>query len=192
MTEPSSTASLADVPSLALAGTVTGGGGGALVEALDGPGALARWLAVHHEVVGEAGPDAPLRVIEFRTLRDAVRALLAASVEGCPLPPGAVALVNGLSSSAPVRVQLDVTDPGRPIARTSASPGNPTVAILAGIARSAIELVGGPDRDRLRRCEAPRCGRFFLQERGGQRWCGPACGNRARVARYHERRRSGT
>ena len=174
---------------MALAGTLTGGGG-AQGDALDGPGGLDRWMSDHRELVGDPGPDTPLRVAEFRSLRDAVRALLGATAERRTLPPDAVALVNDLSAAAPVRVELDATDPARPVVRASAGPGSPTIAILAGIARSAIEVVGGPDRDRLRRCEAPRCGRFFLAERRGTRWCSPACGNRARVARYHERRRN--
>jgi predicted RNA-binding Zn ribbon-like protein len=43
--------------------------------------------------------------------------------------------------------------------------------------------VGGPRRDRLRQCGAPGCGRWFLASRPRQRWCSPACGNRARLAR---------
>ncbi|HEY8558609.1 MAG TPA: CGNR zinc finger domain-containing protein [Actinomycetes bacterium] len=33
------------------------------------------------------------------------------------------------------------------------------------------------------------CGRWFVASRPRQRWCSPTCGNRARVARFQERRR---
>ncbi|MFE9682238.1 CGNR zinc finger domain-containing protein [Streptomyces sp. NPDC006285] len=29
--------------------------------------------------------------------------------------------------------------------------------------------------------------RYFLQDHPRQEWCTPSCGNRARVARHHER-----
>ncbi|HEX8134886.1 MAG TPA: CGNR zinc finger domain-containing protein, partial [Actinomycetes bacterium] len=63
-------------------------------------------------------------------------------------------------------------------------------AFLADLATSAITLVGGARRDRLRRCAAPGCGRFFVASRPRQTWCRPSCGNRARLARFHQRRRA--
>jgi len=74
---------------------------------------------------------------------------------------------------------------GELVVRYNASPPD---AFLADIATSAITLVGGPGRDRLRRCGAPGCGRWFVASRPRQRWCSPTCGNRARVARFQERR----
>ena len=71
--------------------------------------------------------------------------------------------------------------------RYSASPAD---AFLADVAGSAITLLGGPGRDRHRRCEAPGCGRWFVASRPRQRWCSPGCGNRARVARFQQRHRA--
>ncbi|WP_351234979.1 CGNR zinc finger domain-containing protein, partial [Streptomyces sp. NPDC002133] len=64
-------------------------------------------------------------------------------------------------------------------------------ALAAALARAAIALLTGPDRARLRACHAPRCVRYFLKEHPRQEWCKPSCGNRARVARHHERHRTG-
>lgn len=63
-------------------------------------------------------------------------------------------------------------------------------ALGAVLARAAIAFLASPDRARLRACHAPRCVRYFLKDHPRQEWCKPACGNRARVARHHERRRA--
>jgi hypothetical protein len=73
------------------------------------------------------------------------------------------------------------------VVRYHASPAD---AFLADIATSAIGLAGGPERDRLRRCQAPGCGRWFLASRPRQTWCSPSCDNRARLARFQQRRRA--
>ncbi|WP_213450945.1 ABATE domain-containing protein [Rhizomonospora bruguierae] len=80
--------------------------------------------------------------------------------------------------------QLDWPEPG-PRRR---HPADPTHALLSALAVAAIDLLTGPDRERLRACNAPRCVRFFLKQNPRQEWCRPACGNRARVARFHDRR----
>ncbi|MEV4314582.1 CGNR zinc finger domain-containing protein [Actinocrispum sp. NPDC049592] len=59
--------------------------------------------------------------------------------------------------------------------------------LLAEIARSAIDVLSGPDRKRLKACPAPRCVKYFLQAHPRQAWCKPSCGNRARVGRYYQR-----
>ena len=59
----------------------------------------------------------------------------------------------------------------------------------AALARAALTFLAGPDRERLRACHAPRCVRYFLKDHPRQEWCKPACGNRARVARHHDRSR---
>jgi predicted RNA-binding Zn ribbon-like protein len=120
---------------------------------------------------------------QLAALRDHVRTLLAAVVARRALPPAAVTAVNRASAAAPEFAQLEA---GELVVRYHASPAD---AFLADVATSAIGLVGGPDRGRLRRCEAPGCGRWFLASRPRQTWCSPVCGNRARLARFHQRRR---
>ena len=95
-----------------------------------------------------------------------------------------MAAVNRAVAAAPAVAQLEA---GELVYRYHASPPD---AFLADVAASAIMLVGGPGRDRLRRCTAPGCGRFFVASRPRQTWCGPSCGNRARLARFHQRRRA--
>jgi predicted RNA-binding Zn ribbon-like protein len=159
-----------------LANTLRFARDGGAVDLLADEDGRARWLR------GAGGPDA-VGPSQLATLRGHVRALLAAAVARRVLPPAAVTAVNRASAAAPQFVQLEA---GELVVRYHASPAD---AFLADIATSAVGLVGGPDRDRLRRCEAPGCGRWFLASRPRQTWCSPACGNRARLARFHERRR---
>jgi predicted RNA-binding Zn ribbon-like protein len=136
---------------------------------------LARWLH------GTGGPDT-VGSRQLQALREQVRALLDAAVQQRILPPAAVTAVNRTAAAAPTVARLEADEL---VIRYHASPPD---AFLADIAASAIALVGGPERDRLRRCGAPGCGRWFLASRPRQRWCSPSCGNRARLARFQQRR----
>jgi len=61
---------------------------------------------------------------------------------------------------------------------------------LAAIARSAIVLLGGAQRERLRRCQRPGCVLVFVAVNPRRRWRSTAtCGNRVRVARHYARNR---
>ena len=127
--------------------------------------------------------EVALRLPEFRTLRAASRAVLEASVNGTTLPVDAVTHLNEVSGRVP---RVLVLDP--PLAREDPVTANATTRTLARVAWSTIELVGGPERERLRRC--PSCGDVFIATRSDRRWCSVACGNRVRVARHHARRRA--
>jgi predicted RNA-binding Zn ribbon-like protein len=163
---------------LELSGTLAGGR-----DLLGGPRDLERWLARR----GIEEPGLALRLADFRDLRSAVRSLIAAALEARPLPPDAVEALNAASAAAPAHPRLEHRDGATLLIAVETAPA--AARIFAGIARSAMELVGGPDRERLRSCPAPRCGRYFLAARPRQRWCSAACGNRVRVARHHERLR---
>jgi predicted RNA-binding Zn ribbon-like protein len=56
-------------------------------------------------------------------------------------------------------------------------------ALLARLAAEVRDVVAS--RDDLALCDAPGCGQLFFERRTNQAWCGPACGNRARIARHH-------
>jgi predicted RNA-binding Zn ribbon-like protein len=138
---------------------------------------------------GSGGPGGTLggdevAAEQLQALRGHVLALLGAAVRQRPLPRAAVTAVNRAAAGAPAAVQLEA---GELVVRYDASRGD---AFLADVAASAISMVGGPRRDRLRRCGAPGCGRWFVASRPRQRWCSPNCGNRARVARFQQRHRA--
>lgn len=152
--------------------------------ALDSIGDFGRWLDEVGDWAGSAREEVALRLPDFARLRETVRDLLEASIGGGPLPAAAVERLNEASARVPRVLRLD------PAARTAADepiPGSPTASVLAMVARSAIELLGSADRERLRAC--PACGLYFLASRGDRLWCSAACGNRARVARHYARAR---
>jgi predicted RNA-binding Zn ribbon-like protein len=171
-------------PAIALANTFDG-----VLDRLGTPVGMAEWLESERAVLGQVPHEITLRVAEFRGLRDAVRELFRAAVEGRALPEGAVGLVNGTSASVPTHVELAPVGPaGRRI--TEIAPAvNPAAQMLAQMARSAVRLLGTDAAETLRMCPAPGCGRFFSAARPDQVWCSGSCGNRARVARHVARRR---
>jgi predicted RNA-binding Zn ribbon-like protein len=158
---------------------------GATVDLLADQDGLARWLRGTGGPGGPGGTDGVRGVgaEQLQALRGHVLALLGAAVGQRPLPRAAVTAVNHAAAAAPAVVQLEADEL---VVRYNASPGD---AFLADVAASAISLVGGLGRDRLRHCRAPGCGRWFVASRPRQRWCSPSCGNRARVARFQQRHR---
>lgn len=135
-----------------------------------------------------AGGGVP-RLREARRLRDAVRELFAAVLEDREPDPHAIEVANAASRAGPARPALSWPRGGRPQV-LDGDHGAAGKAILGAIARSAIEIMGGSDRDRLHRCEGPECVLLFVAEHPRRRWCSPdACGNRVRVARHYQRHR---
>ncbi len=60
---------------------------------------------------------------------------------------------------------------------------------MADLAFAVIDLLTRPDLANLALCDAPSCGQLFHRDRPNQQWCNPACGDRVRSARHHQRRR---
>jgi predicted RNA-binding Zn ribbon-like protein len=152
-------------------------------EPLESGADLARWLETTARLDRVEIEEVALRLPEFRSVRAASRAVLEAWVNRTALPVDAVTTLNETSGRVPRTLVLDP-----PLARDEPSSANATTRTLARVAWSTIELVGGPDRDRLRRCGS--CGDVFVASRTDRRWCSVTCGNRVRVARHHARRRA--
>jgi predicted RNA-binding Zn ribbon-like protein len=131
-------------------------------------------------------PDPPelladSRLDEVRELRDAIFALLLAAARREPAPIGIEKRVNAALAAVPLIAQLRDG-----AVELVAPPGADAVdELLARTAMSAVELLASPA---LAYCDAPSCGQFFMRTRRDQRWCGPACGTRTRVARHAMRR----
>ncbi|MFK8906867.1 ABATE domain-containing protein [Streptomyces sp. YS-3] len=192
---------------LDLALTVRHDGRGGVADDLSGPEGLTAWVR-EHATAFDADPRALAHTFTadgetlaaVRALRAAVRALLARAVR--PEPPSradaerllpastALDLLNSAAAAVPTAPRLEWPEGSEPytVHRGTRAPDAATV-LGAALARAAMALLSGPDRDRLRACHAPRCVRYFLKEHPRQEWCGPSCGNRARVARHQRRRR---
>jgi predicted RNA-binding Zn ribbon-like protein len=103
--------------------------------------------------------------------------------------PEALERLNAAAARTPtVPVLHWGTEDAEPVVRHEAVRGGSELA--AALAHAAIAFLAGPERQRLRVCHAPRCVRYFLKQHPRQQWCEPSCGNRARVARHHERHRN--
>ena len=168
-----------------LANTIMVLNDGEAVELLDNPEHLRGWLKRERDQLGDC-TFALNHLSEIRTLRDAVRHLFLAAATGSRLPRPAAEAVNAASAAAPVAPQLAIAAQH---ARSGELPssGDPLAQLLGKIARSAINVLTGPDAERLQVCTAPSCGMFYI---GSRRWCCAACGNRARAARHYHRTRA--
>ncbi|WP_371552329.1 CGNR zinc finger domain-containing protein [Streptomyces sp. NBC_00554] len=182
---------------LDLALTVRHDDHGGVADDLAEPTGLTAWVRAHPDVLpgSEAYVADDLALIAVRDLRAAVRALFARAVRPAePSPadaarllpvPEAVARLNAAAARTPTVPVLAWPDGADPVVRQEPQGGRPELtAVLAG---AAIAFLASPDRQRLRACHAPRCVRYFLKEHPRQEWCKASCGNRARVARHHER-----
>ncbi|MBA0050942.1 hypothetical protein E0L36_08550 [Streptomyces sp. AJS327] len=189
---------------LELASTIRHDGDGGVTDDLATPAGATRWVRAREELldgvpVRELVVDERLRA-EITGVRRAVRALFARAVEPAPpspadageLPPWERALAHLNQTAALERVvpRLDWPPDGDPAPRLLPTEPDPRVRLLAALARSAIDFLGGPRRARLRACAAPRCVRYFVKSHGRQEWCKPSCGNRARAARHYRRQRA--
>jgi predicted RNA-binding Zn ribbon-like protein len=154
---------------------------------------LAAWYEawIPHSVIGpepgEARAVGDADAAAFHRLRDALRPLLVAAVEGTPPDPDAVAVLNGVAERAPLWPSLTVRDWGLEIIEQTRA--RYADAALGVIARDGMQLLSGPLAADLRMCGAPRCIQFFLSSDPRRLWCSPGCGNRARVARHYDRHR---
>ncbi|MGR6919536.1 CGNR zinc finger domain-containing protein [[Actinomadura] parvosata] len=188
-------------PALELASTIRHDGDGGVADDLATLPGATRWI---HQQAKPPALDVDLAELkmseEFRIelveLRRAVRALFARAVS--PAPPSradarlmpaeqALAHLNAAAAREAIVPRLDWPAGGTP--RTSLLSAEPdtNVRLIAALARAAIDFLSGPQRERLRSCNAPRCVRYFVQSHGRQEWCKPSCGNRARAARHYQR-----
>jgi predicted RNA-binding Zn ribbon-like protein len=155
------------------------------LERLATPVDLSRWL----DRAGLAA-DAPCNrrlLAQARELREALYRIVVAAREGQPLAAGDLELVNAWARRRTPSPQLDAS---LGVSLVGADPGP---AALAELARAGVELVAGAELLRIRNCANPGCSLMFIDHSrpGRRRWCSmERCGNRAKTARYRNRRRT--
>jgi predicted RNA-binding Zn ribbon-like protein len=137
------------------------------------------WL--QEQGLAAAGPPPGERdLAAARELREALRALLAANAGADP-DPDATALVNRMSSRAPVRLELG------PDGAATLSGGGVFGAVLAAAGTAMLD----GSWTRLKACLDPGCGWAFYdrsRNRSGH-WCDTTCGSRHKVRAYRARQR---
>ncbi|GAA1518511.1 CGNR zinc finger domain-containing protein [Kribbella lupini] len=159
---------------------------GNFVDLLGTPEATNRWLTAH-----DLAPDgANLREMcatQLRSLREHVRALFAARVEGIPVLPSALTAVNDALRRVPTAPLLLWDEKSGPYREAACAPNELLDRALATIAADAADLLAGPDAERLAACDSPPCNRYLLRH-GRRQWCSTRCGDRVRAARAYARR----
>lgn len=153
---------------------------------------LRSWLALEADRLGETvgaldGDD----LAEVHRVREHIAAALYAARDGEQPPPRALAGINRALAAAPlVRELVRGGDEGLALVTRRAGP--PGVRLAALFAEDVAALLAGPAGGRVRVCDAEDCVMLFVPAHPGRRWCSAArCGNRARVARYYRRHRTG-
>ena len=155
-------------------------------ERFDSAQGLAGWLAeavLDGEVVA-----VDQRVLQAaRDLREAVFDIIRARTVGSRVDPQWFATVNRVAAEPPLIPRVDPAT-----ARRSWVAPVTAVAALSTIARDAIDLLTGPDADRVRECANPDCELVFVDTSppGQRRWCAMRrCGNIAKTRAYRRRAR---
>jgi predicted RNA-binding Zn ribbon-like protein len=165
---------------------------GRLRDGLSEPSHLAHWLAAHRDRFTTQLSDEVLNTVdrrhltEFRSVRQAVRGLVVATVEGQHPAPADVATLNRASRSTSWWPYL-VWPPTGPPHLHLATSQEPVLAALSEIAQVTIRILGGSDNELVRACRAPGCMLFYFRSHPRREWCSAACGNRARVARHYRK-----
>lgn len=150
-------------------------------ELLDSPATLSAWAlggAIVSRLAACDGDDLAHAV----ELREAIYRLAIARITGRASASADLQVLNRHGRESPVAVVLD--------SEGALTRSGSMAAVLASIARDAIELLGGPDAQRLRQCGRDGCTRMFVdRSRGCNRmWCGMReCGNRVNAATYRRR-----
>jgi predicted RNA-binding Zn ribbon-like protein len=158
---------------------------GVPTERLRTPQDLANWLV--EAGLAEQSPAASQRdLAQARTLREAIYETIKRRLAGQPPGPGHLAIINNWAGQPPPRAWLQADD-GRLLARQETAT---VAALMAGLARDAVAMLGGPLADRIRACAAEDCALLFLDNSraGRRRWCSMGtCGARDKMAAYRAR-----
>lgn len=152
------------------------------IERLPEAADLSRWLTEAGLAESPAVSAAALN--DARELREATYRVLDCARAGNRPPASELALLNEWARRPTSAPQV-----GRDFKRTSVGPDAVTGA-LAGLARTSVELITGPELKRVRNCAG--CSLLFIDRSrpGRRRWCSmERCGNRDKTARYREKQR---
>lgn len=162
---------------------------GRAIDGLATPREVAAWLAARRDRLGGPGTGVP-SADDVRALRELLRTILTEAASGRRPSEASIRHLNRLSSGAQQYLELSWPRGGGPRVRVRVRSRAPGATALAAVARSAIELLGSPDRQLLRSCAGARCVLFFVAGDPRQTWCSAECGNRARMVRYQAAKRA--
>ncbi|CAH1664593.1 CGNR zinc finger domain-containing protein [Chelatococcus asaccharovorans] len=151
-------------------------------------GAPARWLRDAFLTQGLLVLSSP-EERELLALRDTIWNLADAAAGQRPLPEEAVAHLNKVASHALAVPQLDAAS-----GRTRLIADDPFRTALATVARDAVELLGGPQKAKIKACAQTDCRMLFVDasRSSRRRWCSmDRCGSRAKGETFRQRHAGG-
>ncbi len=154
-------------------------------ERLRSPADLGRW-GMEAGLLSAAPEVSSRRLADARELREAIYRTARLAGEGTPAPAD-VELINRWAARRPLAPVLAADG------RTATFAGD-VEALLATLARDAIDLVTGPWAHRVRECASDTCALLFVDTSrpGRRRWCSmEGCGNRQKTATYQEKEGEG-
>ncbi len=188
MTEDAQTAELRDGfrfrgghPALDFTATLTGRLRDRQTELLAEPADLGRWLTAAG-FCSRRPQVSPADLARARALREVIYRLAIATRDERALPAADRQELNRLAKRDPAAPVL--TPDGTVRLEGSAD------ALLASLARLAVELLGGEHAARIRQCDGEYCAILFVDNsrKGDRRWCSmAACGNKAKAADFRRR-----
>jgi predicted RNA-binding Zn ribbon-like protein len=156
------------------------------------PEALDAWLVLEADRL--PGFDAPAdrsALQAVRSVREHAAAAFGALAEGRRPPESSLRGLAAAVNAAPGRTRL--TWDGTAVAVTVQRQGRAADRLAAELAQAAVDLLTDPAVAKLRRCGAEDCVMLFVPAHPRRQWCSPErCGNRVRVARHYERRKTGS
>lgn len=158
-------------------------------ELLAGPQDLQSWVERHPDELPDAAHYSAVE--EVIALREAARSVLSALVHGTAVPDEALAALNTHAAAQPAIAVLQAGPPG--LRKVVRRPGPAEQQLLSALADAAITFLASPAASTVRQCQAPGCVLLFLPTHPARRWCSPStCGNRVRVARHYQQRKTRT
>lgn len=165
------------------------------VDLLSTPACLRAWLDVEADRLTTSVGGAAVTAADVAAVR-AVREQAATAVDrarqGKRPPAATLRALEAAQRAAPAYRELGWD--GTAVTSTPRRTGSLGVRVAAALAEAAIDLLADTAAvTAVRVCEAQDCVLLFLPAHPRRRWCSAArCGNRARVARYYERHKTGT
>jgi predicted RNA-binding Zn ribbon-like protein len=163
--------------------------------------ALARWgeqagVIEPYEAKFVAAAN-PARVVDFVTLREALRRVIRAHSSDQEIPASALRTINQAVPPVLSHTRVAASDHGFHVAidelcGDASDPDHVLDHLVWAIGQSIISLLTDHDElDMIRACPADDCGYLFRDtSHGRRRWCDmKTCGNRAKVQRFRERQK---
>lgn len=168
------------------------------VERLTDREALRRWL-LEAGLPAEGSAPSDDDLAEARAVREALYRLIDSRVDAeptlgsraAPPAPEELALLNRVAATPTPAPHVSVSATGGVTVGWGRADG--VRPLLSLIVRDAVDLLGGDQLERVRRCAAEDCRKLFLDSAPRpRRWCSArACGTRQRVAAHRARRAGG-